>query len=137
MGLPRDLEAEVAGPAQGSLGASSQPPLPTQWKPAGGEVWEDEWYPCDGGPPAADPSSPEPQASGLRLPQRQCQTGAHNSMQMRLQLGAILYCMPRHCLVGLVTHNYSLTMCLLHATCMSAQTGRYGKVTPSHTIRGT
>lgn len=65
----------MAGPAQGSLGASSQPPLPTHWKSAGGEVWEDEWYPCDGGPPAADPSSPEPQASGLRLPQRQCQTG--------------------------------------------------------------
>lgn len=84
-------------------------PLPTHWKPAGSELWEDEWFPCDGGPPAEDPSNPEPQASGLKLSQRQCQTGPHNSTQMRLQPGAVLCCTPRRCLVGLVTHNYSQT----------------------------
>ena len=26
---------------------------------------------------------------------------------------------------------------IVTATCMSAQTGRYGRVTPSHTVRGT
>lgn len=91
LGLPRDLKAEVAGSAKGDLGASSQPTLPTHWEPAGSEGLGTCTMPLVMGKHLLQsPSSPEPQAIGLRLPHKQSQT---KPMRHRAMLGAMA--MPR------------------------------------------
>lgn len=77
--LSRDLEAKAVGPAQGDLCASF-PAYPAHTL---GTSWREGLESCVvllvlGDHLLQSPSSPEPQATGLPLPQRQSQTRPHN-----------------------------------------------------------